>query len=72
MIGDGQDPPRKIELLGPNMKKGLFARAAHFPGHSGEGCDPPAVFPHFDGADGGEFLKAGLQFSSEFHDLDYK
>jgi hypothetical protein len=39
-----------IELLGPNMKKGLFARAAHLPGHSGEGRDPATVFPHFDGA----------------------
>jgi len=50
MIGNGEHAPRKIELLGPNMKKGLFARAAHLPGHSGEGRDPATVFPHFDGA----------------------
>jgi len=72
MIGDGEDSPREIELLGPQMKQRLLTGAAHFPGHARKGSEVAAVLAHFDDSGGREFLKAGLPIRGEFHAPNYR
>ena len=71
MIGNGQHPPREVELFRPQMQQGLFAVATQFPGHPRKGRDTAPAFAHFDVPGGREFLQAGQQFCGEFHVLNY-
>jgi hypothetical protein len=72
MIGDGQNAPRQIVILGPQMQERLLRDAAHFPGQSREGSDAAAVLANLDRAVGGELLETRLQFGGEVHAEEYK
>jgi hypothetical protein len=67
MIGDCQNSSRQIELLRPEVQQWFFARASHFPRHSGKRRHAAAVLPHFDDSGGNKLLQARLQFGCEFH-----
>ena len=68
---DGENPPRQIVILRPQVKKRLLRSAAHFPGESGEGSDAPATLANLDSAIRGEFLETSLQFGGEVHAKEY-
>jgi|HubBroStandDraft_6_1064221.scaffolds.fasta_scaffold869383_1 hypothetical protein len=54
------------------MQEGLLRGALNLPGESRKGSKAPAVLADLDGAFGGEFLQAGLQFDGEVHAKEYK
>jgi hypothetical protein len=53
------------------VQQGFLAAAAHFPGHPRKWRDTAPVFAHLDDSGSCKFLQAGLQFSGEFHELNY-
>jgi hypothetical protein len=72
MIGDSQDAPRQIVVLGPKMQERLLRDAAYFPRESREGSDAATVLANLDRAICGELLEARLQFGGEVHAEEYR
>jgi hypothetical protein len=59
MIGDGQDPARKIALFRPKAQERFCRRTPEFPGECAESSDPSAILAHFDRFRRGEFAHRG-------------